>query len=275
MTTTNGKSNATLPSPAQLPNAEQPKPVAAIVRLAPPPIEHENRLTVRDIFGNMDATFRFAQALCQGSGQGKDTEAFTGSLAKIIVGAELGIGPAASVRGIYFVKGRLSLSADLMVALARDEGWDFKVEHSNPPGSSCTVTAIRDGSQPYAFTWTMDMAKGAGLSGGDNYKKYPWDMLYARCVSHVARKVAPGRLMGIYTPDELETRREPVEGNADALLQSAIKGAEEITQTGFKAGTEAATGRTEGDVTDALFSESDERTPREHLDEIDAAMADQ
>lgn len=162
----------------------------------------QNKLSVREIYANPDAAFRFAKALAMGTG-GNQADA-TQALAKIVIGAEMGIGPGAAVRGMHFIKGRISMSADLMVGLAQEDGCSFQVEHSDPPGIHCKVTGRRADGTTYSFTWTMAMARNAGLAGGDNWKKYPWDMLYARAAAHVARKIAPGRLLGMYTADELD-----------------------------------------------------------------------
>lgn len=190
-----------------------------------------NVMSVREIYADMDNAYRFAKALSIGCGHG--AEAAAQSLAKMVVGAELGIGAAASVRGIHFIKARLAMSADLMVALAQDVGWSFATSHSNPPGQWCKVRAHK-GEESYEFTWTLEMAKQAGISGGDNWRKYPWDMLYARAASHVARKVAPGRLLGVYAPEEITETFDPsarpsldpeaegvVRADADPLLAEA------------------------------------------------------
>lgn len=176
-----------------------------------------NALTVRQIYDDPDRAYRFAKAMAIGSG-GSERDATT-ALAKMVIGAELGIGAGAAVRGLHFIKQRISMSADLMVGLAKRDGWKFAVTHSDPPGQSCTVEASRDGESTYTFTWTIDMARSAGLSG-DNWKKYPWDMLYARAASHVARKVAPGILHGMYDPSELS---EYIPSDAKRVTQDSVE----------------------------------------------------
>jgi hypothetical protein len=51
----------------------------------------------------------------------------------------------------------------------------------------------------------MKEAQAAGLTGKDNWKKYPSDMLFARAISRGARRFAPGIFGGspVYTPDEM------------------------------------------------------------------------
>lgn len=50
--------------------------------------------------------------------------------------------------------------------------------------------------------WDMDRAKKAGLAGRDMWKKYPRQMLRARCVSEGVRTVCPMATSGSYTPEE-------------------------------------------------------------------------
>jgi hypothetical protein len=54
-------------------------------------------------------------------------------------------------------------------------------------------------------SFTIEEAKTAGLTGKDNWKKYPSDMLFARAISRGAKRFAPGIFGGapVYTPDEL------------------------------------------------------------------------
>lgn len=54
------------------------------------------------------------------------------------------------------------------------------------------------------ITWTMEQAKHAGLTGKDNWKKYPRAMLRARCVSEGCRTVCPSSTSGLYVPEEVQ-----------------------------------------------------------------------
>jgi hypothetical protein len=127
------------------------------------------------------------------------------AMAKILWGAEIGLPPGCSVNCVYKVGSKMSLSADAMVSIAKSDGWRFAIEHSDPPGQSCTVSADKEGEHPYSFTFTIDMAKAAGIyKKGGGWEKYPHDMLYARAASHVCRKVC-GRLAGVYDKDEIST----------------------------------------------------------------------
>lgn len=61
-------------------------------------------------------------------------------------------------------------------------------------------------------TWDMERAKVAGLAGKDNWKKFPDQMLRARCAAEGVRAVFPACLNGMYVSEEVqdfESRQEP------------------------------------------------------------------
>lgn len=197
---------------------DKPKPAEekALARSAAPVVldrtSDGNLITTREFFANMDTLGRMANALSVAV-IGDTPDKVKAATASILRGAELGIPPMSAVSMIHFIKGKPSLSADGMVAACRRAGIEFKVEHSKNPGEWCEVQATR-GTETYRFRWTIEMAKNAGL-GGDNWRKYPWDMLYARAASHVCRKIAPDILGGTYTPDEITEMRDEARAASD------------------------------------------------------------
>jgi len=57
-------------------------------------------------------------------------------------------------------------------------------------------------------TWDMKRATQAGLTGKDNWKKYPAQMLSARVVAEGVRAVFPACLSGMYTSEEVQDMPE-------------------------------------------------------------------
>jgi hypothetical protein len=169
--------------------------------ITPVAVMDANFISVREYYKDMQSGILLAKTLSAIGGDSAEK-----SFAKMVFGAELGFGPAASLRAVYLLNGKFGLYADGMVALAKQEGWDLEITHSDPPGTSCRVHATKPGKKPYGFTYTIEMARQAGLPKGpdSNWGKYPWDMLYARAAAHVCRKVCPGKLHGIYTPEEIQ-----------------------------------------------------------------------
>lgn len=61
-------------------------------------------------------------------------------------------------------------------------------------------------------TWDMERARVAQLAGKDNWKKFPDQMLRARCAAEGVRAVFPACLNGMYVSEEVqdfEPRQEP------------------------------------------------------------------
>jgi len=109
----------------------------------------------------------------------------------------------AAVQGLHIVEGKLAMSAELMRALAFGAGHEFWFERSDDNGATACIK--RRGSQRvHSATFTMDDARRAGLTGRDNWKKYPASMCAARATSMVARRAIPDVLAGVgHTPEEL------------------------------------------------------------------------
>ena len=127
-------------------------------------------------------------------------------LAASLAGRELGMGPMEALRTIDMIDGKPSPSAEWMVGKVFEAGHVIvAVEQTD---QSCTVEGIRfsEGVElaRMKFTFTLEMAKRAGLVGKSNWKNYPEAMLYWRAVSQLCRQFFPDVLKGLkYLPDEL------------------------------------------------------------------------
>jgi len=181
------------------------------------PRENPNVLTVQGIMSDFDSYLKFADCMQVADASGSNPKV---TLAKMVWGAEHGIGPIASIQGLHVIKNRMGMSSQLMAAIVDRDGWELSYNDSQTPGMWCEVTASKQGRKDISFKWTIEMARKAGLQG-ENWKKYPHAMLRSRCVAEVARRASPGRLMGMYTPDEIEYSveiAEPDESVVDALV---------------------------------------------------------
>jgi hypothetical protein len=141
------------------------------------------------------------------------------NMAKAMIGAERGIPMTTAIEALHLVEGRIMAGSWLLQALAEEEGWSFDWS-SDDPCEDCTVTATHADHGERSFTFTLAMAymmKGKQPGSGfrsqrgnpSNWDKTPWAMLYARAVSIVARRCCPRRLLGMYSPDELDDIRTP------------------------------------------------------------------
>lgn len=154
----------------------------------------------------------------------RDLKSQDAAIVKILAGQELGLPAFVSIRGIDFFDGQISLRAHLIAAVLTREGkYDYKVKEST--GEKCVLEFYRKSLDGSAWElrgtseWTIEDAKRAGLTGKDNWRKYPRAMLYNRAMSEGARMYAPDMTLGaIY-----ETDSEEIERPSERPSESAIE----------------------------------------------------
>lgn len=121
----------------------------------------------------------------------------------------LGIERINALTSIHVIEGRPSMSADLMVALARRAGHKVRVQVKGEAAKAVLIRAD-DPEFEYECVWTMQRAQAAGLAGKGVWKSYPQAMLRSRALSEVIRMGASEVLIGgIYTPEELGAETGP------------------------------------------------------------------
>lgn len=111
--------------------------------------------------------------------------------------------PAIAMRDFHVIQGRPALKADAMLARFQQAGGSVKWEEYTDERVTGNFSHPNGGS--VSVTWTFEMAKKIGLTGKDNWRNYARAMLRARCVSEGVRTVYPGCVVGVYTPEEVET----------------------------------------------------------------------
>ena len=120
------------------------------------------------------------------------------------------------------MRGRMTMSADLMAAVVRRAGHKLRVREQ---GMSVTAALVRQDDPDYEFAATWDEAKArrAGLWGQRGpWTQYPTQMLRSRAITEVCRQGASDALAGtIYSPDELQ----PAEPNPNAADTEAAAAA--------------------------------------------------
>jgi len=137
------------------------------------------------------------------SGFFQDTKDAAQAIVKVLAGQEIGFGPVASMTGIYIVKGKVSLSANLMGAAVKRSGrYNYRVLELTDEAAE--IEFYEDGKAIGRSRFTLDDAKKAGLNTSDNWRKYPRNMLFARALSNGVKWYCPDVTGGpAYTPDEL------------------------------------------------------------------------
>ena len=100
------------------------------------------------------------------------------------------------------IQGRPARKSIAMLSRFRASGGRIQWDAATDDCVSGTFVA-RDGSS-ITVSWTMARAQKAGLTGKDNWKHYPQQMLRARCQAEAIRAIAPEVLMGHYTVEEVQ-----------------------------------------------------------------------
>lgn len=136
------------------------------------------------------------------SGYFQDAREAAQAVVKILAGQELGFGPVASMTGIYIVKGRVSLGANLIAAAVKKGGkYNYRVAELSE--SACKIIFFEGKEQIGESSFSMEDAKAAGLVN-ENYRKFSRNMLFARAMSNGAKWFCADVFGGpVYTPDEL------------------------------------------------------------------------
>jgi hypothetical protein len=151
-------------------------------------------------------TLKIAEVFVK-SGFFKDSVKVSQAAVKIMAGHEYGFGPFASMNGIYIVKEKAALSANLMAtAIKRSGKYNYRiVEHTD---QKCAIDFYERGKLLGRSEFSRDDAKRAGTQ---NMEKFPKNMLFARALSNGAKWHCPDAFGGapVYAPDELGmTQRE-------------------------------------------------------------------
>ena len=156
-----------------------------------------NELAVRNDIGLSQLGTVLAQC-----GYFADARQEAQAIVKVLAGQELGFGPIASMTGIYIVKGRVTLSANLMAAaVKRSNRYDYRV--LTLTDQECDLAFSENGELLGHSSFTMDDAKRAGLNS-QTWTAYPRNMLFSRAISNGVKIYCPDVTNGpAYTPDEL------------------------------------------------------------------------
>ena len=107
---------------------------------------------------------------------------------RILHGVSLGISPTNALVGISIIKGQLVFSAALTAILLAKHGYSIVHRLTD---ESCTMSLRHDDSISESVTFSLTEAQRAGLVREDSgWKKWPQDMMWARCLTRIARREA-------------------------------------------------------------------------------------
>ncbi len=126
------------------------------------------------------------------------------AVAIMLKGRELNVPPMYAMSNIVIVKGKPSVSAEMMLALIYRDHGKRALRVKNSDDRSCTVEYRLDGwDDVSSYTFTIAQAQKANLTKNPTWTAYPAAMLRARCISAVARMAFPECIAGMYVPGEL------------------------------------------------------------------------
>lgn len=145
------------------------------------------------------------------------------AIAIALKGRELGIPFMQSLTHIHIINGKPTISSELMLALIFKNCPGAVIDYPKSDATECVIEARRPGGKPARFSFSMENAAAAGLTGKDSWKKYPDAMLRARTVAIVARALFPDAIMGCsYTPEEMGAKVDEEERVIDVPNEPGV-----------------------------------------------------
>jgi len=178
-------------------------------------------------------------SLLQASGYFSDIKDAAQAAVKVMAGDELGIAPVAAVMGIHIIKGKVSLSGNLIAAMIRRHGYNYR--HTKFDNKGCTLEFIgKDGTTVLGeSSFNEEDAKTAGVFS-DMYRKFPRNMYFNRAISNGAKWFCPEATCGlpIYVPEEMGATvneegdyiSSPAEQSKEAQQEVGVRRIEEERQ---------------------------------------------
>ena len=163
-----------------------------------------------------DEMFRLAESMFRSKMFGVSSP--EQAMVVLMTGLELGFSPAQAFRGIHVINNKPTLSADMMVAVCKsrpDVCHYFRMVETTDERATYETHRVGEPG-PQRITFTSADAKRAGLLSNPTHQKYPGPMLRARSSSALARMVYSDLILGLYTPDEIESIPTP-ERSAPAI----------------------------------------------------------
>ena len=113
------------------------------------------------------------------------------AVVKVLAGAELGISPIAAMTGIYIVKGRISLGANLMAAKVKEsKKYDYRVTELS--GQRCEVEFFERRNDQFESIGKSEFTiEDARKAQTQNLEKFSRNMLFARAMSNGCKWFCP------------------------------------------------------------------------------------
>jgi hypothetical protein len=162
------------------------------------------------------------------SGYFTDARDANQAIVKVLAGREMGFGPIASMTGIYIVKGKPSMGANLIAAAIKRSGrYDYRVKELTD--DVCRIEFFDSANGKRESIGVSEFTKAqAQKAGTQNMDKFPRNMLFARTMSNGAKWFCADVFGGpVYTPDELGA---VVDGETGEVISEGPKWTEPVVK---------------------------------------------
>src|SRR5574343_474492 len=127
-----------------------------------------------------------------------------GVIAIMLYARELGVSPMLAISGgFHNIQGKVEMSARLMNMMIRRAGHSLNIQH--PDENTCKIHGKRaDTGEEYTASYTFKEAQDAGIAKpGGGWFKHREDMLFARAISRLARRLFPDVIGTAYVEGEM------------------------------------------------------------------------
>lgn len=181
--------------------------------------------TVEAYSSNLSSKLQFADMLLKTQMCPSHLKTPQQVIAAMLYGQEIGFSPLQALQSVNVIQGRPTLDAAGIKAKILEAGGTFKTKKWTD--TECTLECTR-GDWTDVFTFTMDDAERMGLSGKENWRRMPKQMLYARCISTLGRNMYADVLRGFYGTEEMQdsisaTAKEPqIAKNQEPIKEPTI-----------------------------------------------------
>lgn len=123
------------------------------------------------------------------------------SLTMMMLAQSEGIHPIKAVMEYDIISGKPALKSTTVLARFQQQGGMVEWIESNDQIAKAKFTHPQGGS--ITIEWTMKRAQQAELLKNDTWKKFPAQMLRARCIPEGVRAIYPACLNGMYSVEEV------------------------------------------------------------------------
>jgi hypothetical protein len=133
-----------------------------------------------------------------------------GILAILAQAKAIGIDPVRALNGgCYYVSGKVELSAQMMNQLIRKAGHSITVDKKSDDTCYTLHGKRRDNGDTMMISFSIEEAKKAGIyNKGFAWRNYPGDMLFARALSRLARRLFADVIGDCYVDGEISSALE-------------------------------------------------------------------